>query len=137
MKSKKVVESAKDVLKHMTTVEKFWVFTTVTMFLTQKGNKFVTLKLLSFPIFVRMFKEILKSAGMKNVKKIVSEWEWLLYAAFLTIVSVTSFKREPTSVETEPIPVTEPKTSEDIIRDLIRRCERELNPDEESGGEWV
>ena len=70
----------------MTPMEKFWVFSTATMFLTQKGNKFVNLTFLSFPVFLRLFKEILKENGMKSSKKFIKDWEWLIYAAFLTTI---------------------------------------------------
>lgn len=91
-------------LAMMTRLEKFWVFSTAVMFLTQKGDKWVTLKLLSFPVFLRLFREMLRQMGLKNVNKLVKEWEWLLYATFLTIMSIYNFgkTRSETGPEMEP-----------------------------------
>jgi len=118
-------ETGLEFLDVMTPMEKFWVFSTATMFIFGKGDRLVNLQFLSFPIFVRLFKELLKEMGMKSSKKFIKDWEWLLYATFLTIISLNNFGKPIVKKEKQPIymikdgsPFTE---EESLIAKLINK----------------
>lgn len=100
------ITDGSEILNVMTPIEKFWLFGTLAMFITTQGDKYLNLKFLGFPVFLRMFKEMLKQMGMKNIKKIIIEWEWLIYATFLVFMSF-SFGKEKIKCTT----------------DLVRKCE--------------
>jgi hypothetical protein len=57
---------------------------------------------------------MLKEIGMENNKKLLKDWEWLIYATFLTIISLKNFGKSKKTNE---------KSEEEIIKKLIAKCE--------------
>lgn len=100
----------------MTPIEKFWVFGTLAMLLTRKGEILLNMKFLAFPAILKLFREIFKEMGLKNVNKLMKEWEWLFYAAFLTYMSLGFNKSKKETVSSEDDQVS-------ALKSLIAKCE--------------